>query len=125
MANTIANSVMRLMVKPNICITTATPISDSGMVMIGMITARQEPKNKIITINTIKPASAIVFITSLIDSSMAIVESYKTFILIELGLLASKAGNMSLTSAVISSGFAVGAASIATTTASSPLAIAR
>ncbi len=75
MARTIASNVIRFHEKPNNCIIMATPIKDKGMVTIGIITARKDPTNKVITINTIKAASTMVFITSLIDSLIAIVES--------------------------------------------------
>ncbi len=74
-ARTIASKVIRFHEKPNSCIIKATPIKDKGMVTIGIITARKEPTNKVMTINTIKAASIMVLMTSLIDSLMAMVES--------------------------------------------------
>ena len=75
MASTMASRVIRLMEKPNICITITTPIRLRGMVIIGMMTARNEPRNRVITTSTMAAASAMVLITSWIDSLMATVES--------------------------------------------------
>ncbi len=63
------------MVKPSASMTMPTPISDSGIVTIGMITERSDAMNSRITRITITAASARVFATSWIDSSMNIVES--------------------------------------------------
>ena len=63
------------MEKPNICITMTTPIRLSGMVMMGISTARKEPRNRVITTSTMAAASTMVLMTSLIDSLIATVES--------------------------------------------------
>ena len=64
MASTIARSVIKFHEKPIACITIATPINESGIVTIGIITARNEPRNKVITTSTITAASRMVFTTS-------------------------------------------------------------
>ncbi|CSA65933.1 Uncharacterised protein [Vibrio cholerae] len=124
-ARTIASSVIRFQEKPIICITIATPISESGIVTIGMSTARSEPKNRVMTTRTISAASTMVLITSWIDSLIATVESYNTFISMLLGMFFCSSGSISSTSLAMLIGFALGAALIAATTASRPLALAR
>ena len=59
-ASTIASKVSRLMEKPNASISAAVPISDSGMVTTGMMTARKVPRNRKITAITITTASTSV-----------------------------------------------------------------
>ena len=66
-ASTIASSVSRLMLKPITSIRLQTPISDSGMVTTGMITERNEARNRKITTTTMPTASISVFSTSSID----------------------------------------------------------
>ena len=117
-ASTRASNVIRFHEKPNNCITNATPISDSGIVIIGIITERREPINNAITTNTISAASRMVLITSWMESLIAIVESYMIVILMVLGMLRSMVGNNSRTSLAMLIGLALGAASIAPTTAS-------
>ena len=75
MASTMASRVMRLMEKPQTLISMITPIMESGMVIIGITTARKEPINRVITTSTIIAASTMVWITSCIDSSMEMVLS--------------------------------------------------
>ena len=55
-----ANSVSKLIEKPNICKKNNTPINEIGIVTTGTIIARNEPKKRIITTNTITVASIIV-----------------------------------------------------------------
>ena len=74
-ASTIASSVSRLKLKPAASIRMQTPISDSGMVTTGMITDRNEARNRKITTTTISTASPSVFWTSSIDDWMNLVES--------------------------------------------------
>ena len=50
-------------------------MSDSGIVAIGITTARNEPRNSRMTRTTIPEASAIVFTTSSIEALIASVES--------------------------------------------------
>ena len=74
-ANTIANSVSKLMLKPMLNMKNIDPISDRGIVTSGINIARIEPKNAKITITTIRAAYITVFATSSIDVSMNLVES--------------------------------------------------
>ena len=67
-ASTIASKVSRLMEKPNASISAAVPISDSGMVTTGMMTARKVPRNRKITAITITTASTSVSLTSSIEA---------------------------------------------------------
>ena len=62
-----ANKVKRLIEKLNNNIKKHTPINDKGMVKTGIKTERSAPRNIKITNITIKVASTIVLITSLID----------------------------------------------------------
>ena len=52
-----------------------TPISDSGMVTIGMSTERNEPRNSRITTTTMATASAMVLNTSSIEALICSVAS--------------------------------------------------
>ena len=67
-ASTIASSVNRLIEKPQASIRAAVPISDSGMVTTGMMTARNVPRNRKITTMTITTASISVCFTSLMEA---------------------------------------------------------
>ncbi len=125
MASTMASKVIRFMEKPNRSIIITTPIRLSGIVMIGMMTARKEPRNKVITTSTMAAASSMVLITSWMDSLMAMVESYSTLVCMVLGMLLFRLGINSSTSWAMLMGLAVGAALTAMTTASRPLALAR
>ena len=66
-ASTIASSVSRLKLKPIASIMLQTPISDSGIVTTGIMTERNEARNRKITTTTIRTASPSVFSTSSID----------------------------------------------------------
>ena len=66
-ASTIASSVSRLMLNPITSIRLQTPTSDSGMVTTGMITERNDARNRKITTTTMMTASPRVFSTSSID----------------------------------------------------------
>ena len=66
-ASTIASNVRRLKVNPIISMRVQTPTSDSGMVTTGMITDRNDARNRKITTTTIRTASPRVFSTSSID----------------------------------------------------------
>ena len=68
-ASTIASSVSRLMLKPITSIRLQTPISDSGIVTTGMITERNEARNRKITTTTISTASISVF-SHLVDRGL-------------------------------------------------------
>ena len=74
-ASTIASSVRRLKLNPSISIRVQTPIIDSGIVTTGMITERNEARNRKITTITMITASPSVFSTSSIDDWMNLVES--------------------------------------------------
>ena len=58
MASTMASSVSRLRLKPAAYIKVPAPISDSGMVTIGISTVRIEPRNRKITTTTTPTAMA-------------------------------------------------------------------
>lgn len=74
-ASTIASSVRRLIEKPIASIAVQTPISDNGIVTTGMMTERNEARNRKITTITMPTASISVFSTSSIDERMNLVES--------------------------------------------------
>ena len=74
-ASTIANSVSRLKLNPAAIIRAQTPISDSGIVTTGMMTERNEARNRKITTMTMRTASIKVFCTSWIEDLMNLVES--------------------------------------------------
>ena len=67
MASTMARSVNRLKLKPATSIRLQTPISESGMVTTGIITERNEARNRKITTTTMTTAAARVFSTSSIE----------------------------------------------------------
>ena len=75
MASTIASSDNRLIEKPSASSTAHTPISDSGIVTIGISTERNEPRNRRITTTTMATASAMVLNTSSIEALIVSVES--------------------------------------------------
>ena len=72
------NKVSVLMEKPKSDITANVPMSDTGMVMQGINTARQLCKKKNITKTTNMVASTKVFITSLMESCTTSVVSNVT-----------------------------------------------
>ncbi len=75
MASTNANSVNRLIEYPNTSITKKVPISDSGMAITGMMTARRLPRKRKMTTVTMTSDSTNVFTTSVMDVLMNSVES--------------------------------------------------
>ena len=75
MPSTNASSVSRLIEKPSASSAIITPISDSGMVTIGMIVERMLPMNRKMTTMTIAAAAISVLATSRIDERMNSVES--------------------------------------------------
>ena len=78
MASTIASSVSVLMVKPKKYMSANAPISDTGIVTIGMIVARRLRRKKKITSTTRRIASPIVWNTDAIERSMNTDVSYAT-----------------------------------------------
>ena len=70
MASTIASSVSVLMVKPSRYMSAKAPISETGMVTIGMSVARNERRKKKITSTTSAIASTMVVNTAAIERSM-------------------------------------------------------
>ena len=66
------------MVKPAASIRNTAPMSEIGMATTGMMTARNEPRNRKITTMTMSSVSVSVRSTSLIASSMYAVASYGT-----------------------------------------------
>ena len=69
-ASTIASSVSVLIVNPNRYISANAPISDTGIVTIGMIVARRLRRKKKITSTTSTIASTMVVNTDAIERSM-------------------------------------------------------
>ena len=76
--STIASSVSRLIVKPATIIRKTAPTSEMGIATTGMMTARNDPRNRKITTTTISSVSLSVLMTSLMASWMYSVESYGT-----------------------------------------------
>ncbi|MGY3360645.1 hypothetical protein ACVWZK_007308 [Bradyrhizobium sp. GM0.4] len=74
-ASTIASRVNRLKLKPSASISVQTPIIDNGMVTTGMMTERNDARNRKITTITMITASPSVFSTSSIEDWMNLVES--------------------------------------------------
>src|SRR3984885_1853586 len=74
-ASVMPNIVSELMEKPNALIKAKVPTSDTGMVMAGMIVARQSSRKKKITIITMTMASPSVCTTSRIESPKKVVVS--------------------------------------------------
>src|SRR5262249_14620391 len=74
-ANTIANSVDRLIVKPSAAMAANAPMMVTGTVVMGTSMARQSCRNTTITISTRIAASNSVFHTSLMDSRTNVVVS--------------------------------------------------
>ena len=68
-ASTMPNSVSVLIEKPKSLTNANVPMSDTGIVIAGMIVLRQFCRNRNITSTTRPMASASVFSTSMIDSS--------------------------------------------------------
>ena len=62
--STMASSVSRLRVKPNICIKNMLPMSDTGIAITGIRTERAEPRKRKITTITINSVSIKVPLTS-------------------------------------------------------------
>ncbi len=77
-ASTIDSSVSVLIVKPNTYISANAPISDTGIVTIGMTVARKLRRKKKITSTTSTIASPIVWNTLAIERSMNTDVSYAT-----------------------------------------------
>ena len=75
MASTNANNVKRLIEYPNASITKKVPISDSGMAMTGMMTARRLPRKRKMTTVTMTSDSTSVFTTSTMEVLTNSVES--------------------------------------------------
>ncbi len=69
MASTSAKSVIRLMERPNNCMTKNAPISDTGTARIGIRVERQSPRNRNTTRATRMKASRNVWITCSIEAS--------------------------------------------------------
>src|SRR5262249_44615256 len=74
--------VSELMEKPNILMKAKVPISETGMVIAGMIVARQSRRKRKMTAITMRIASSSVEITSLTESPMTVVVSKATTYLI-------------------------------------------
>ena len=70
-----ARSVSRLMVKPAAIMRKTAPISEMGMATTGISTDRADPRNRKMTTITMRSVSLRVRSTSLIASSMYLVES--------------------------------------------------
>src|SRR6201996_2155590 len=74
-ASVMPNIVSELMEKPNILINAKVPTSETGMVMAGMIVARQSSRNRKMTMMTMMIASRRVRTTSRIESPTTVVVS--------------------------------------------------
>ena len=74
-ASVMPNSVSELMENPKSLMNAKVPISETGIVIAGMIVARQSCRNRKITMMTMTIASASVFSTSLIESDTTVVVS--------------------------------------------------
>ena len=119
--STIASSVSRLIVKPAASIRKTAPTREIGIATTGMITARNDPRNRKITPITISSVSVSVVSTSLIASWMYSVESYGMPACMPAGSSAWIPGIASRTSRITSSEFAVGRTHTPMNTAVSPL----
>ena len=73
--STIASRVIRLIVNPASAIRNTVPISEIGIATTGMITERNEPRNRKMMATTISSVSVSVRSTSWIALSMYSVES--------------------------------------------------
>ena len=74
-ASTIARRVSRLRLNPIAAIKVPAPISDSGIVTIGITTERTLPRNRKITTTTMTTAWPRLILTSSIEAWMNFVES--------------------------------------------------
>src|ERR1035437_534038 len=74
-ASVMPNSVSELMENPNILMNANVPMSETGIVIAGMMVARQSCRNRKMTMMTMMMASASVFSTSWIESETTVVES--------------------------------------------------
>src|SRR3989338_10758736 len=102
---------------PIACINEKTPINDNGIVIMGIIVARTEPKNKKIIAITMTAASAMVFNTSYKDARINVVASNTTALFKLGGNPFSKIGNCFFTCVMTVSGLASGVAFTAINTA--------
>ena len=107
MAKTSANKVSVLMVKPAKAIMAKVPIKLTGMVMMGMIEARNVRKKTKITKATKMTASTMVLNTLLMDLSIKTELSLATFISKSAGKSCFKRGIISRTPLDNSKGLAV------------------
>ncbi len=123
MANAMARSVRRLMLKPRASRAIPMPTSDNGIVTMGMTTDRTEPRKRKITTSTISVASTIVVSTSWIEAVMKIDESYRTVVFRPAGRLASRPGSSARMSRTTLTGLAPGVVWIVANTACHPTAI--
>ena len=107
MANTSANKVSVLMVKPANAIMAKVPIKLTGMVMMGMMEARKVRKKTKITKATKTTASAMVLNTLLMDLSIKTELSLATLMVKSAGKSCCKRGIISRTPLDNSKGLAV------------------
>src|SRR6266568_889351 len=68
--STIASNVSKFSVNPKICVKNTAPMSEIGIATTGTITERKDPRNKKITIMTMRRVSSKVLTTSWIASLM-------------------------------------------------------
>src|ERR1700744_5226202 len=81
-ANVMPKSVSELTEKPNTLMNAKVPINETGIVIAGMIVARQSSRKRKMTAMTIRIASSSVEITSFTESPMTVVVSKATTYLI-------------------------------------------
>jgi hypothetical protein len=119
-----ASRVSRLNENPKASISAAVPTSESGMVSTGISTARKVPRNRKITITTIRMASTSVLVTSSIDALTKCAESNWLTTSTPGGATRSMVGKRALTPLTISSGLPSGVGEIARKTARLPSCVA-
>ena len=107
MASTMASSVSVLIEKPNAYISVQAPISDTGMVTMGIRLARRLRRNRKITSTTSTMASPMVWNTDSMDFSMKTEVSYAMFSFMPLGSVAFISSISARTALDRSSGLAV------------------
>jgi hypothetical protein len=120
-ASTIASNERRLIEYPIRNRKKHTPISDSGMVTIGISTERKEPRKSRMMKMTMTTASEMVRNTSRIDALIDSVASYIRVMVMPSGSEAWMAGSSSMTAEAVSSGFAAGVGKMAMKVPGRPL----
>src|SRR3954470_3938591 len=120
-ASVMPNSVKVLMEKPSRYTKAKVPMSETGMVMVGMTVARQSCRNRNMTSTTRAMASSSVLRTSRMESEMTVVLSNAISYLRPGGKLLDSRTSSALTRLYTSRAFAVGSCATPRPTASRPL----